>query len=146
MVQKVKKEYSNMAERKKTPFGSATLSGFGRLYDNPSTTQFGDTTVVTVPVVYSSYVGKTKDPNPTFLTLRVFNKTSQTYASNLQKGDTVYFSGNFMIKSWETNDGQKRQTVTTTELAAVSRKSAPVAAGVAAGESTDSAGDDDIPF
>lgn len=52
-----------------------------------------------------------KEEDVTWLGAVAWERTAETANQYLQKGDKVGFSGRLQTRSWETQDGQKRQTI-----------------------------------
>jgi len=84
-----------------------TVSVIGRIAQEPTTAQAGDTPVLEFSVAVSA--GKDKD-NASFFDVVIYGAYATTMADILAKGRQLAITGRLRQEQWET-DGQKRSRV-----------------------------------
>lgn len=82
----------------------------GRLAQDPEVryTQSGKA-VATVNLAVNRIVAKDAHPQADFVPIVAWEKLAETVGNNLKKGQRILVEGKLQIRSYETNDGQKRR-------------------------------------
>lgn len=125
----------------------------GRLVKDPELryTPAGAAVVSFRIAVDRSFTGQSGERQTDFIDIVAWRKLAETVANHLQKGRLVAVEGRLQIRSYQTQDGQKRQAA---EVVAdnVQFLDRPKSSGVSGGDQSDEIGheaelsEDDIPF
>lgn len=84
----------------------------GRLGSKPEIKYLSSGTAVTdLNIANSTYQGKEKGEKVNWLNVTVFGKRAEGCEKYLGKGSQVIIQGKLDYQSWETKDGQKRNTI-----------------------------------
>lgn len=125
----------------------------GRLVKDPELryTPAGQAVVSFALAVDRPFTGQSGERQTDFIDIVAWRKLAETVANHLQKGRLVAVEGRLQIRSYQTQDGQKRKAA---EVVAdnVQFLDRPKSGGTSGGEQSDEIGreaelsDDDIPF
>ena len=82
-----------------------TATGVGRLTRDPDTRYTPSGKTVTTMRVASD--GRTKDADPTYIDIEVWEGLAETCAKYLRKGRQIHFAGSLRLDQWETDSGKR---------------------------------------